>query len=177
MASKCSGCVNGSYCDSDSDISAPPLPGRFYGNYPEGFIAPPTFTGRMGAATGKRGNDMGKYDGYPSVVESDGIERPGFVPVSAFRPTVKYLDMGRVTAMSRTYRASTVAYGCPDRFVGFINVHDDGMLFCTPDQVSDGRYHALRWVGGFRTRMECVQYLRAHREAAASWWKEAAPAE
>lgn len=112
---------------------------------------------------------MSSYDGYPSVVEADGIERPGFVPVSAFRPEVKYVDYGRVLAMGRLYRVVRKS----ESFLGFIYVHDEGDLFASPDRVADGKYHALRWVGGFKNRQECVQYLRAHQDARSEWWKEA----
>lgn len=112
---------------------------------------------------------------FPMERESDGIERPIFAPVATMRPEVKYTDHGRVMAGGRVHRVNyTDTHPYSGRFMGFLFVTDDGTLYATPDQVSEGRYHAMRWVGGFRTRMECVAFLRATQYVTAEWWKEAA---
>lgn len=111
--------------------------------------------------------------GYPMVRESDGFERPMFAPIATLRPTVKYTDMGRVMAGGRVHRVN-YAPGThyEGRSLGWLFVADDGTLYCSPD-VNEHGYHALRFVGGFANRMECVMFLRALQLTGEQSWEAA----
>ena len=106
------------------------------------------------------------------IMESDGHTRPEFSPVATMRPTVSYSDMGRVIAGGRVYMVRKTNCAVRPQILGWLYVSDDGRIYATPDTPDAGKYWAMRWVGGFLTRQEAVQFLRGARYVTSKWWEE-----
>ena len=101
------------------------------------------------------------------VVDSDGIERPGFTPVST-TTEFKYTDIGRVMAHGRAAMVKN-----HNVVIGTVFSFDDEWYpnsgwYASPD--NDAEYSKRRWVGAFKTRKEATQFLRAIEHVNSDWW-------